>query len=341
MEESIGILYLIRPFQGRGDSLIIGLTYCLHSWVPEISRPRTKGNEGVIAGLSIFSGIPFGLPPRDGQTRSWRVGDGPNTRKSVSLGEGWFIQYPQAKDASTCCNYTDFVCFIKSSWRFRWDIAGFSSHLGHSQPWGSQIERSPWQRCMSPSLHNQREQGKAEKNRLWEMTWGRWSFGLWWNCCQITFALQSVAKPCSFALTCRHLLQRLWPILECLDWYTSTVWQTRFFFVCFMHGWFGCTPWCMWCVNVFGQEGVWVGNPQECTRFSRKRTRRWRLCQNFCLRLESAETLSLEAIRVVGVGIWPVPFSAPLPSVPRALCSWLETCSYHLFVGHFSSLCRL
>ena len=79
------------------------------------------------------------------------------------MGEGWFIQYPQAKDASTCCDYTDFVRFIKSSWRFRWDIAGFSSHLGHSQPWGSQIERSPWQRCTSPSLHSQREQEKAEQ----------------------------------------------------------------------------------------------------------------------------------------------------------------------------------
>ena len=109
------------------------------------------------------------------------------------------IQDP--KDASTCCNYTDFVRFIKSSWRFHWDIAGFSSHLGHSQPWGSQIERSPWQCCMSPSLHNQREQEKTKKHRLWEMTWGRWNFRLWlwWNCGQKTFVCSAV---CGKAMEC-------------------------------------------------------------------------------------------------------------------------------------------
>ena len=214
--------------------------------------------------VSACLGYTFCLPPRDSQTRSWRVGDGPNTRKAISFGEGWFIQYPQAKDASTCCNYTDFVRFIKSSWRFRWDIAGFSSHLGHSQPWGAQIERSPWQRCMSPSLHNQREQEKAEqKSPLGNDL--------------RTVKLQTVTMMKLWSKNVR-LLSSLWqshgvlrsPVGTCCkgsgpSW---NVWigiprpfdKLVFFFGCFMHGRFGCTPWCMWCVNSFGLGGSlsWV-----------------------------------------------------------------------------------
>ncbi len=169
------------------------------------------------------------------------------------------------------------------------------------------------------------------------MNWGWWSFRLWWNCGQISPNID-------IALNCRHCLHLHYisHVIRCKG--SGPSWNV----------WIGI-PWpfdklvffwaalCMHSVmcRFLWRGGVWVGYAQECTRFSRKRTRRWRPCQNVRLRLESAKTLSLEAIRVVGVGIWPVPFSAPLLSVPRAPGWWLETSSCHLFVGHFSSLCRL
>ena len=100
------------------------------------------------------------------------------------------------------------------------------------------------------------------------MTWGRWNFRLWlwWNCGQKTFVCSAV---CGKAMEfCAHLSA---PVAKALAHpgmsglvYLDHLTNSSFFWggLLYMHGWFGCTPWCIWCVNAFGQGSLSWESPR-------------------------------------------------------------------------------